>query len=104
LPVNILIYNNGVRFRFTALLTMQIALPNATAFEPIVFQANGDVYVTGPILGATSRFSQGGEAELSVQDALLEETEAFEFGVPLGANGIAYHGKALYVPNAKIEQ
>lgn len=74
----------------------EITLPNAIAFDP-----NGDVYVTATILGAIWRFPQDGEAELWLQDALLEGTEAFEFGVPLGANGIAYRDRAFYIANTE---
>lgn len=73
-----------------------IVVPNAIAFDP-----NGDAFVTDTILGAVWHIPQGGEAELWVQDSLLEGTESFGFGVPIGANGIAYHEAALYVANTE---
>ena len=79
--------------------TEAIALPNAIAFDE-----EGNVYITDTILGAVWRVPQDGAAELWLQDALLEGTEAFEFGVPLGANGIAYRQGALTVANMEKGQ
>ena len=79
--------------------TEAIAMPNAIAFDP-----DGNVYITDTILGAVWRVPIGGEAEIWIQDALLEGTEVLEFGVPLGTNGIAYRQGALTVASMEKGQ
>ena len=62
----------------------------------------GNVYVTDTILGAVWRVpAGGGPAELWFQSALLEGSEIFGFGFPLGANGIAYRQNAVVVGNTE---
>ena len=74
----------------------EIVVPNAITFGP-----KGDRFVTDTILGAVWHIPQDGAATLWVQDALLEGTGDFGFGVPIGANGIAYYEAALYVANTE---
>lgn len=76
-----------------------IALPNAIAFDP-----NGDMFVTDTAEGAVWYIPSGGEAQLWVQDPLMEGNEDYGFGVPVGANGIAYYEGAFYVANTEIGQ
>jgi sugar lactone lactonase YvrE len=73
-----------------------ILVPNA-----MVFDQEGNLYVTDTVLGAVWLIPPDGQAELWLQDALLEGTGSFEFGVPIGANGIAYQNETLYVANTE---
>ena len=77
--------------------TEAIVFPNGVTLDK-----EGNVYVTDTILGAVWRVpAGGGPAELWFQSALLEGSGIFEFGVPLGANGIAYRQNAVVVGNTE---
>jgi len=68
----------------------------------IAFDKRGNMYVTGTVVGAVWRFPRGGgPAEPWVVDDTLAGTGALEFGIPLGANGIAYRQGAIYVANTE---
>jgi hypothetical protein len=73
-----------------------IFMPNALVFNKV-----GDRYVTDSIFSAVWRIPRGGTAELWLQDDLLVGTGAFGFGVPIGANGIAYRHGIVYVANSE---
>jgi sugar lactone lactonase YvrE len=77
--------------------TEAIVFPNGVTLDK-----EGNVYVTDTILGAVWRVPAGGApAALWLQSALLEGSGIFEFGVPLGANGIAYRQNAVVVGNTE---
>jgi sugar lactone lactonase YvrE len=63
--------------------TEAIVYPNAVAFGP-----DGSMYVTDMVGGAIWHASEGGPAEPWLVDPILEGTGEYDFGVPLGANGI----------------
>lgn len=74
--------------------TEAIAFPNAITTGP-----DGAIYITSSFSGAVWRAAgPAGPAELWLQDESLEGTGAF-LGpeVPVGANGIAVQGRAVYV-------
>jgi sugar lactone lactonase YvrE len=84
--------------------TEAIGLPNALAFDP-----RGNLYVTDswvpgivPPEGAVWRIPRGGEAEVWYQDGEnlggLGQIPGYP---PLGANGIVYYDRALYVANTE---
>lgn len=73
-----------------------IFVPNA-----LVFDKQGNLYVTDSVLGAVWRIPRNGSAELWLQDDLLVGTGEFGFGVPIGANGIAYRHGTIYVANSE---
>ncbi len=82
--------------------TEAITFPNALAFDK-----RGNLYVTDTIFGAVWRIPRGGSAELWIQDDtlvgfILPDPSAPPF--PIGANGIAYWKKALYVANTSEAQ
>jgi sugar lactone lactonase YvrE len=70
----------------------RIGLPNGLAFDD-----RGALYATDTLNGAVWRLTSGAPATLLVQDPLLAGDGSFGFGVPLGANGIAYREGSLYV-------
>jgi sugar lactone lactonase YvrE len=70
----------------------QIGLPNGLAFDH-----RGTLYVTDSLNGAVWRLTSDAPATLLVKDPLLAGDGSFDFGVPLGANGIAYRDGSLYV-------
>ena len=70
----------------------QIAFPNGLAFDD-----TGALYATDTLLGAVWRLSPGSTPTEVVQTPLLEGDGSFGFGVPLGANGIAFRHGSLYV-------
>ena len=74
--------------------TENIAFPNAIALNP----SHRILYVTDTFLGAVWRIESGGAAQLWVQHPLLRGTGAIRpDGRPLGANGIVYRERALFV-------
>ena len=82
--------------------------PNGLAFDP-----RGNLWVTDSLAvgpdedpdwpqGSIWRIPPGGEAELWFQDnETLGGTDALEGYPPIGANGIAYYHRALYVANTE---
>ena len=70
----------------------QIGLPNGLAFDD-----RGALYVTDSLLGAVWRLTPGAGAALLVQDPALAGDGSFGFGVPIGANGIAFRDGSLTV-------
>jgi sugar lactone lactonase YvrE len=82
-----------------------VRLPGTEAIEfanGVTLDKRGNLYVTDTILGAVWRIpARGGQAEVWFQSPLLEGDESFEFGFPIGANGIAYRHNALVVANSE---
>jgi sugar lactone lactonase YvrE len=77
--------------------TGAIVFPNGVTLDK-----EGNVYVTDTILGAVWRVpARGGPAELWFQSPLLEGTGIFDFGFPLGANGIAHRQNELVASNTE---
>jgi sugar lactone lactonase YvrE len=80
----------------------QIFFANGLAFDD-----RGTLYITesfSPNYGAQGglwRITRGGEVEECFHDALFTGTGALGFGVPVGANGIAYYHGSLYVTNTE---
>lgn len=73
--------------------TGAILFPNGIALDK-----NGNVYVTDTIGGAVWRVpTSGGPAAKWFESPLLLGDGTFNFGVPLGANGIAYRQRELVV-------
>jgi len=73
----------------------------------LVFDDRGTLYITesfSPSYGAGGlwRITREGEVEECFHDALFTGTGALGFGVPLGANGIAYYHGNLYVTNTEL--
>lgn len=68
----------------------------------VTLDKRGNVYVTDTARGAVWRVpADGGSAAVWYESPLLQGTGAFNFGVPLGANGIAYRQKELVVGNTE---
>jgi len=82
--------------------TDQIFFANGLAFDD-----RGTLYITesfSPFYGGQGglwRITRGGEVERCFHDALFTGTGALGFGVPVGANGIAYYHGSLYVTNTE---
>jgi sugar lactone lactonase YvrE len=73
-----------------------ISFPNS-----LVFDKQGNLYVTDTTLGAVWKIPRGGQAEPWLQDELLEGTGDFGFGIPIGANGIVYRKNTIHVANTE---
>lgn len=76
--------------------TEAIGFPNALAFDK-----RGNLYVTDSSLGAIWRISRSGSLELWLQHVLLEGLGEIPGYPPIGANGIAYRHRNLYVANTE---
>jgi sugar lactone lactonase YvrE len=77
--------------------TEAIVFPNGVTLDQ-----RGNIYVTDTILGAVWRVpAGGGPAEPWFQSPLLLGSGIFEFGFPLGANGIAFRQNELVVSNTE---
>jgi len=77
--------------------TGAITFPNGIALDK-----NGNVYVTDTIGGAVWRVpGKGGPATKWFESPLLLGDGSFNFGIPLGANGIAYRQNELVVGNTE---
>lgn len=77
--------------------TEAIGFPNG-----ITLDKQGNVYVTDTARGAVWRVpARGGTAEVWFESPLLVGTGAFQFGFPLGANGIAYRQNTIVVGNTE---
>jgi sugar lactone lactonase YvrE len=76
-----------------------ISFPN-----DLIFDSQGNLYVTDTAGGAVWRIPSGGSAELWVQDPLLQGTGELGAAVPLGANGIALtlRQHAIIVSNTEL--
>jgi sugar lactone lactonase YvrE len=77
--------------------TAAIAFPNGLTFDD-----RGNLYVTDSIQGAVWRIARGGSAEMWSQDALLLGDGSTPLPVPVGANGIAYRRRELFVTNTEL--
>jgi len=69
-----------------------VALPNALAFDHA-----GTLFVSDSAAGAVYEIRRGAPARLWIADPLLQGDGSFGFGVPLGANGLAYRDGSIYV-------
>jgi sugar lactone lactonase YvrE len=67
----------------------------------LAFDDRGNLFVTDSTGGAVWRIPPGGEAQLWVQDPLLEGTGALGTGFPVGANGIVYEHNTVIVANTE---
>jgi sugar lactone lactonase YvrE len=77
--------------------TGAIGFPNGVTLDK-----RGHVYVTDTARGAIWRVpADGGPAAVWYESALLQGTGAFNFGVPLGANGIAYRQNEIVAGNTE---
>jgi len=77
--------------------TEAISFPNG-----ITLDKEGNVYVTDTTRGAVWRVpARGGPAHVWFESPLLLGTGDFQFGFPLGANGIAYRQNAIVVGNTE---
>jgi sugar lactone lactonase YvrE len=77
--------------------TEAISFPNG-----ITLDKRGNVYVTDTSRGAVWRVpARGGLAHVWFESPLLVGTGDFQFGFPLGANGIAYRQDAIVVGNTE---
>ncbi len=89
-----LIKRNGKASRIEG--SQNIIAPNDLAFDD-----DGNIYVTDVILGAVWRISREKKksfsVELWVKDPLLAGDYSSGQGIPLGANGIAYHDGRIHV-------
>jgi sugar lactone lactonase YvrE len=80
--------------------TEEIEFPNGVTLDK-----EGNVYVTDTTLGAVWRVpAAGGLAELWFRSPLLEGDGRIGFGVPLGANGIAFRHNEIVVGNTELER
>lgn len=69
-----------------------IVLPNALAFDD-----DATMYASDSVAGAVYAIPRKGSARQWIADPLLAGDGSFGFGVPLGANGLAYRDGSLYV-------
>jgi sugar lactone lactonase YvrE len=76
--------------------TGAIILPNGLAFDK-----QGNLYVSDSVLGAIWRIPRGGSAELWIQHESLEGCGFTPGFPPVGANGVAYRQKNLYVASTE---
>ena len=68
----------------------------------VTLDKRGNVYVTDTARGAVWRVpANGGAAAVWYESSLLQGTGAFNFGFPLGANGIAYRQNEIVVGNTE---
>lgn len=75
--------------------TEEIAFANAVVFDGSTMYVTDTSGADGK--GAVWRVSDGGEADLWAQNALLAGDGSAGFGVPLGPNGIDVHDDTVYV-------
>ena len=68
----------------------------------LAFGDRGTLYVTDSIAGEVWRIPRDGPAELWVADPLLEGDGSAPLPFPVGANGIAYHHRTVYVTNTEL--
>jgi sugar lactone lactonase YvrE len=74
----------------------QIVFPNGIALDH-----RGTLYVTDSVRGAVWRIAAAGEAELWLEHESLRGTGVINGDFPLGANGIAYDHRRVYVANTE---
>ncbi|HXV64592.1 MAG TPA: hypothetical protein VEK15_28095, partial [Vicinamibacteria bacterium] len=72
-----------------------IVFPNS-----LVFDERSNLYVTDTLGSAVWRIPPGGAAEVWASDVLLGGIPSVPGFPPLGANGITYHWRKLYVANS----
>jgi sugar lactone lactonase YvrE len=75
--------------------TEAIAFPNAVVFEGTTLYVTDTVGPDGK--GAVWSVPQGGAASLWAQSELLAGDGSAGFGIPLGPNGVAIHGRTVFV-------
>jgi sugar lactone lactonase YvrE len=75
----------------------QIGLPNGLAFDD-----RGALYATDSVNGAVWRIAPDRPAVKWVQSPLLAGNGSFGFGIPIGANGIAFRHDSLYVAVSEL--
>ena len=73
-----------------------ITFPNGVAFGD-----RGTLYVSDSITGAVWAIPKGGATELWVQSPLLEGVGGGPLPFPIGANGITYRHRTVYVTNSE---
>ncbi len=77
--------------------TAAIAFANGVTLDK-----RGNLYVTDTARGAVWRVpADGRAAQVWFESPLIQGTGAFQFGFPLGANGIAYRQNGLVVANTE---
>lgn len=74
-----------------------IAVPNGLAFDKV-----GNLLVTDTALGAVWRIPRGRSTELWIQHPLLAGDGSAPLPFPVGANGIAYRQRVVYVANSEL--
>ena len=67
----------------------------------VTLDKRGNVYVTDTARGAVWRVPADGSAAVWFESPLIQGTGAFQFGFPLGANGIAYRENEVVVGNTE---
>ena len=68
----------------------------------VTLDKRGNIYVTDTARGAVWRVpADAGAAHVWFESPLIQGTGAFQFGFPLGANGIAYRQNAIVVGNTE---
>lgn len=80
-------------------------IPGTEAIEfgnGISFGDRGALYVTDSIAGRIWRIPRGGAAELWVSSPLLVGDGSSALPAPIGANGIAYRHRTIYVTNFEL--
>jgi sugar lactone lactonase YvrE len=68
----------------------------------VAFGDRGTLYVTDSMVGKVWRIPKGGTAEEWVQSSLLEGDDSAPLPFPIGANGITYRHRTVYVTNTEL--
>ena len=74
-----------------------IGFPNGVAFDD-----RGNLYATDSIGGAVWRIPRGGSAEPWIQHELLAGDDSAPLPFPVGANGITYRHRTVFVTNTEL--
>lgn len=82
--------------------TERLAGTGAMAFpNDVKLDTRGNVYATDALAGEVWRVPPGGEAAVWAKHPLLAGDGRFNFGFPIGANGIAVHRNRVIVANSE---